>query len=416
MEIDDIIRSVGDFGRGHMFIFVCICLITQFTASWHIFAITFIGASPSHHCTVHTAFEIDEYIPVDVDNEGEAIFSSCTQYTQPGGPSNATSVCQNGWTYSETPYGTTIVTEWDLVCDRGHLSAFSQSVMMFGVIVGAFIFGYISDRVGRKRVLTVALLCQGCLGVLEAFSPTYIFFVIVRFFMGIFDQGYQLPGYTMTSEMFTPKRRPYAFTMLLNFWAAGILTFPILAFFIQDWRTLQIVISVPFFLFHLIAWFIPESPRWLISVGRYKEATNVFAKIARLNGRKIDPMTMKPQQFVDNGIDNKAFDNCDENVTNVGSGRTINTISQDTNDEEKAQENPKSIAGNNTFIYLFRTRRMTQVTIVMMVLWFVSSLAYYGVSLNSVELAGDPYLNLFLCGAVEIPSHWLSAFLSIWYE
>lgn len=80
---------------------------------------------------------------------------------------------------------------------------------------------------------------------------------------------------------------------------------------------------------------------------------------------------MKPQQFVDNGIDNKAFDNCDENVTNVGSGRTINTISQDTNDEEKAQENPKSIAGNNTFIYLFRTRRMTQVTIVMMVLWLV---------------------------------------------
>lgn len=78
--------------------------------------------------------------------------------------------------------------QWDLVCDRGRLSALSQTVMMTGVIFGSFIFGHISDRFGRKRVLTLALLCQGCLGVIEAFSPTFVFFVIIRFFMGILDQ------------------------------------------------------------------------------------------------------------------------------------------------------------------------------------------------------------------------------------
>lgn len=106
MEIDDAISSVGDFGRGQLLIFLCICLVSQVPASWHVFAITFIGATPSHHCTIPSTSE-----DLSLEDSFHADEASCLQYVKTEGQSNSTVPCENGWTYSDTPYGTTIVTE-----------------------------------------------------------------------------------------------------------------------------------------------------------------------------------------------------------------------------------------------------------------------------------------------------------------
>ena len=55
---------------------------------------------------------------------------------------------------------------------------------------------------------------------------------------------------------------------------------------IRDWKMLQIVVSAPLFLLLLLYFVLPESPRWLIATGRYKEAKKTIEKAAKMNGVK----------------------------------------------------------------------------------------------------------------------------------
>ena len=52
---------------------------------------------------------------------------------------------------------------------------------------------------------------------------------------------------------------------------------------IRDWKMLQIVVSAPLFLLLLLYFVLPESPRWLIATGRYKEAKELIEKAAKIN-------------------------------------------------------------------------------------------------------------------------------------
>ena len=66
--------------------------------------------------------------------------------------------------YDTTYYGRTIVTEFDLICDRLYLSNLTQTMYMFGSML-SFFSGYLSDRFGRKTVCYYMslLLCSSIL-------------------------------------------------------------------------------------------------------------------------------------------------------------------------------------------------------------------------------------------------------------
>ena len=53
--------------------------------------------------------------------------------------------------YDTSVYGITIVTEWNLICGKLHLTSLAQTIYMFGAASSIFI-GYFSDRLGRKKV------------------------------------------------------------------------------------------------------------------------------------------------------------------------------------------------------------------------------------------------------------------------
>ena len=54
--------------------------------------------------------------------------------------------------YDTYYYGTTIVTEWNLICDKIHLASLTQTIYMLGA-ASSIIVGYFSDRYGRKKVI-----------------------------------------------------------------------------------------------------------------------------------------------------------------------------------------------------------------------------------------------------------------------
>ncbi|XP_022108721.1 organic cation transporter protein-like isoform X1 [Acanthaster planci] len=68
-----------------------------------------------------------------------------------------------------------------------------------------------------------------------------------------------------------------------------------------------------------------------------------------------------------------------------------------------------------TIWHLFRTPQIRRISLVMIFTWFVNSLVYYGLSLNTDSLAGNPYLNFFLSGAVEIPAYIVSTAVVTWF-
>ena len=74
--------------------------------------------------------------------------------------------------------------------------------------------------------------------------------------------------------------------------------------------------------------------------------------------------------------------------------------------QDTAKDEDESV----TIIDLLRTPNLRYRTLNFYYNWFVNSFVYYGLSLNSGNLGGDLYINIFIGGAVEIPAYTLSIF------
>ena len=111
-------------------------------------------------------------------------------------------------------------------------------------------------------------------------------------------------------EVMGPAYRTGAGMMLCTFFAVALMILSILSYFFNSWFHLALITSLPFTilfgywlvnqatgmspqcrqlnpLFMSIRWFVPESPRWLLSTGRIDEAEVVVQKIAKWNKKDI---------------------------------------------------------------------------------------------------------------------------------
>ncbi len=112
-------------------------------------------------------------------------------------------------------------------------------------------------------------------------------FGFLRLLSGVGGIGCFMVTFVLAVEYVGPK-----FTMLFGIaieipFALGELALGLEAYFVRDWRTLQLVAHAPLFLF-LGLWFVlDESPRWLIASGKEEEAAKVIERAARVNQRSV---------------------------------------------------------------------------------------------------------------------------------
>lgn len=293
---------------------------------------------------------------------------------------NRTMASCSKWVYDTTYRSSSRGMEWDLICDQRWMGALAQSSYMFGVFTGAVILGGMADKYGRKTIFCWSGVLQLVFGVVVAFMPEYWSFIVIQFLYGIFGSaGAYITGFVLTMELVGASKRTICGVAFQAAFACGIMLVAGWGALIDNRQILQVVYGLHGLLLVPHIWIMDESPRWLWAQGRSKESVNIVEKALKCN--KSEDVLDKAQ------------------LVSIGKAKS-----------SKGSDEPS--AGTTD---LFKTPNLRLKTLNVCFSWFANSIAYYGLTLSTGKLEGNPYLITAILGFVEIPSYGTVVyFLDIW--
>nr|XP_040036018.1 solute carrier family 22 member 6 isoform X2 [Gasterosteus aculeatus aculeatus] len=390
MGFADLLEEVGGFGRYQWLHVTLISLPGLLMASQNLLN-NFVSGIPAHHCSLpanHSHYNLSQYQVeekefikafIPMDSSGTRL-DRCKRYVEPQWqllvPNNTanlsqlqTEECLDGWTFDRSEFLATTVSEWQLVCSLRPLKQMIQTIYMGGVLTGAIIFGGLSDRFGRRSILIWSYLQLGILGCSSALSPSYTAYCIFRFLSGMAVSGIILNGVSLKVEWIPTKERTLVGTLSSFFFTFGQMVLAGLAYWLRDWRKLQLVACAPMFLFFSYSWWYVESARWLVLNRRSDEALKSLHRVARINGKPevVDKLTLE--------------------VLHSHMSKEI-----------------ESSRSTFTAYDLLRTRGMRRISICLVAVWFSTSFAYYGLAMDLQKFGVSIYQIQIIFGAVDFPA------------
>ncbi|KAM4583581.1 solute carrier family 22 member 7-like [Odontesthes bonariensis] len=383
MKFDNVLAEVNGFGRFQIRT-ILLLVIPRVTLPFHFLLNNFIAVIPAHHCNISSLddegifrnLSQEERLIVSIPVQQDGSPNSCQMFAEPQYHLllNATNItdlptmpCQNGWVYDNTTFKSTLATEWDLVCDHKSVNTATATIFFMGVMVGAAIFGYLSDRFGRKRTLLVSYIMTTLFGFASAFSYNFYMFAAMRFLTGFGISGISIVSIVLCVEWVDIKHRTYVGVLMSLDWSVSTIILPGVAYIVNDWRHLTAAVTSPLFAAMLCWRLLPESARWLISNGKVNSAHFYLSNCAKVNRREEFMADLKPE--------------------------VLSKVILVENENKKC-----------SYVDLVRTPKMRQLTLLTGIVWFGVACTYYGISLNVTGFGVNIYLTQFIYGVTEVPA------------
>ncbi|EEC11959.1 sugar transporter, putative, partial [Ixodes scapularis] len=259
-------------------------------------AINNLGASflfppVGHWCSRHPAHinrTIQQWKELAIPRgySGMSEYESCWMYamSDDGAVVNESLVRCQEWEYDHSEFWPSGTEKWNLVCEDAWKNSLPQSMYMTGMTVGFLLTGRLSDLHGRRPVLLCGLVSYVILEYAMAFVPYFWLFCFLRL-LSAASLAAVNSSLTLYIETIGPGYRSRSMIAYGVSWGVGVGVLAGISSVVPRWDY-QIVIYASMYIAPLLLWrYIIESPKWLMTAGRYQEAERAIWDIARLNGR-----------------------------------------------------------------------------------------------------------------------------------
>ncbi|XP_043523359.1 organic cation transporter protein [Frieseomelitta varia] len=391
--MDPLLEALDKLGRGSNFLWtIFIFTLTPMVFNgMHSMSYIFIADVPKHWCAIPS---LTGAIWTDEEIRNISSSSPCTMYNY-----NYENFAQIGFEkaleykisnplpesifcdvrdFANNNDGTSLVQDWDLVCDKSAARSSTHMALSLGKLLGSAFFGIFADKYGRKICCVIGTIMLITSGPAGAIVPWYWGFMISRLINGASHAAILYSAFTTLTEVANEKHRQWMGIAYNIGYALGMVIVSGVAYLLHEWRHIQLAISLPALLLLIQLWLMPESPRWLIAHNRRDEAKSLINKASKAS----------PDITMTTSI-----------ASNIEEKEEEETKQESKNIKERLHEDIKG------FWVVISNSELRKRLLITNFTWMTASLTYYALALNVNNFSTNRYIYVSVMGLTEIPAY-----------